>query len=71
MKQAAVACSWDLEHKKLMDLASLEKGPAKKVYLNLHKAVKGDMDNVNLDRKYEGPMSAPGQKIRIYDMRRK
>lgn len=29
----------------------------------LHKAVKGDLDNSNLDGKYKGPLSAPGQKI--------
>jgi hypothetical protein len=37
MKQAAVCCSYDLEHKKMIDLAALDKGPAKKVYLNLHR----------------------------------
>lgn len=70
MKQAAVYGSYDLEHLKLGDLAQLQKGTVKKVYMNLHKAIKGDLENVNLDGKYRGPLTAPGQKIQMIDMRK-
>ena len=38
--------------------------------MNLHKSIKGDLESTNLDGKYKGPMTAPGQKIKIYDMRK-
>lgn len=59
MKTAAIRSSFDLEHMKNGGLSLYDKGPSKKIYLNLHKAIKGE-DNVPKDAKSNGPLTAPG-----------
>lgn len=66
MKMAAVRGSYELEH--LKNHANIfEKGSAKKIYLHLHKMIKGEDLPVMRDGKNVGPLSAPGQKIKVYD----
>lgn len=66
LKIAAIKSSYDLEHLKNHGMNLYDKGPAKKVYLHLHKAVKGEDMNFK-DGKPALPLTAPGQKIKVYD----
>lgn len=68
MKEAKVRSSYDLEHLKGQGIHLFDKGVVKKVYLHLHKIVKGE--DLGDKGKYAGPASAPGQKIRMNDMRK-
>ena len=71
MKLAAVRKSQDLESLKHgFDTGIFEKSTAKKVYVQLHRIVKG-LEESTLNNKLAGPMEAPGQRIAIHDLRKK
>jgi hypothetical protein len=61
MKEASVKNSYDLEHLKNLGLNLFNKGLAKKIYIHLHRLVKGD-DSLDAyaDGKFPGPGAAPG-----------
>jgi len=44
-----------------------DRGHVKKIYMHLHKMIKGE--DVDSNGKLPGPAKAPGQKIKVHDMR--
>ena len=69
MKYADVKCSYDLEHLKKGDPRSLDKSHNKKIYIQIDKIVKGDIDLTETVKQGAGPLTAPNQTIKRYDMR--
>lgn len=61
MKLASIRKSMDKDHLKHSFEPSLfEKSTTKKVYIDLHKIVKGAEEEQRISNKMSGPMEAPG-----------
>ncbi|CDW91495.1 UNKNOWN [Stylonychia lemnae] len=65
VKLAAVQSSWDLEHLKTQGINLFDKGSQKKIYLQLHKQIKGE--DLPIKQSRAGPQPAPNQKIKMHD----
>ena len=57
---ANIKSSYDLEHLSQNQQLIADKGAAKKIYLHLHKALKGEDAVTVKEKRKHGPLIAPG-----------